>query len=152
MLNNTNIVKIAEEITNKFTETEYLRRTKVPIPERIRKTLKSIGYGSIRLGIAHAYSHLTNDDIYPRLRGKLYIFLVPHKGGNSLRNYYTEVTSEEIDGMFFKPNEMETLVNKAKDIGNDKKYLTRILKDYLKNVKGIVNHHWLLSSCRHMPQ
>jgi len=129
----------------------YLRNTKVEIPEEIGNTfikdeLIKLGYGSLRLGIEYSFSHHEQSKEYsysnqhPFLKGKVHIYLVPNQGSNSLRHHYTKVTSEEIDGILVKPNKIKIFVDEAKKIGTNEKFLTKVLKEYL-SIKGVVSHY-----------
>ncbi len=124
----------------------YLRNTKVEIPKEIRKIfIKKLGYGSLRLGLEYSFSHSGQDEEYsyanrhPFLKGKVHIYLVPDQGCNSLRHDYTKLTSEEIEGILVKPNRLDVFVDEAKKIGTNEKFLTKVLKEYLK-IKKVVNH------------
>jgi len=118
----------------------YLRNTKVEIPEEngntfIKDELIKLGYGSIRLGITYKGK---KDCMWPGknyvlgepalLEGKINIYLVSHKGSSGWYELVTSSTSEKS----FKSNETKVLVDEAKEIGTNEKFLTKVLKEYLK--------------------
>ena len=123
----------------------YLRNTKVEIPESIKEKFKeqNLKPGSIRLGITYKGK---KDCMWPGknyvlgkpplLEGKINIYLVSHKGSSGWYKIVTSITSKKK----FKANETNVLVDEAKDIGNDEKFLTEVLKEYL-SIKGVVSHH-----------
>ncbi len=102
---------------------DYLRRTKIPLPEEFRTILP--GYASIRIAVHHTPWGRPHPEDPMNATADAYFYLVPSHGTGGTRAY-KEISHVPVEGQ--TPREV---VDEARKKGREHEFLNQLLATYV---------------------